>query len=92
MPPGPRRSIGSCLQTGDQKQVHNLKRAIRQPDYDRSTRRRYRQDLRVVDREGPAIGQVNVKGLERPGLVHSADLFDGHRNILPAAKPGRQRS
>lgn len=52
-------------------------------DGDSSSSRSHRQEFGMVNGNGAAIRQVNIKWLERPRLVHVSQLLNRHQRILP---------
>ncbi len=77
-PAGSPGTIPPRLETGDQQQIHNLDRAVTKPHADRPPRRCDRKELGVLDRQRPAVREVNVEWLKRPGLMQLAQLLNRH--------------
>jgi hypothetical protein len=40
----------------------------------------------MLNRQGPAVGQVNFEWLERPGSVQLPQLFDGHYEMVSKSR------
>src|SRR5690242_17996366 len=80
------------LQTGDEKQINKLDRAVIQSDANRPAGRRDRQQLGVIHRKRPPVRQVIIEGLEKSRLVHSAQLIDGHARILLSTHPPNNKA
>ncbi len=53
-------------------------RSIREAHHDRTAWWNNRQNLRMIDGQKSAVGQMNIKGLEGLCPVHLSQLFNCH--------------
>ncbi len=83
-------SIGLRLEAGDQQQAHDLDGLILEPHADRAAGGCDGQHFGVPDRQAATIRQMDLKWLKRAGLMHLAQLLDGHTYKSILASCGRQ--
>jgi hypothetical protein len=81
-----RLAVGTRLDARYKRKIDDLDGTVGKPYTNRTSRRSNRQNLRMLNRKGASVGQMNVESLKRPGLMESANLLNRHAIILTRAR------
>ena len=77
-PAAARCTVGAWVDADDEQQIDGLDHIVWTTDGNRPAAHRSSDQFGVLDGQRPAVGEVDLEGLERPLLDECTNLFDGH--------------